>query len=265
MHLTIIGSGTVHPSGQRRPSGYLLQQDGVNLLIDAGPGTLSALAAMEIFPADLDAVVVSHLHPDHALDLVHLLFHRAVADRADVREGLRIVGPTGFAEELASWMDIIHPGTMDANEDLEFEELEDGATTVIGPWKLIGFEVAHRLDAPSNALGYYFESTRGILSYTGDTAYVEELNKLLDRRGCLLCECTAPDSAPVDGHMTPGRVRHLAERNPPLLLILTHLGPAFDRQPLPGPQFEGYPGRVIKAEDGMVIAFDPGFIHTASE
>ncbi len=264
MHLTIIGSGTVHPSSSRRPPAYLLQQDGNNLLIDAGPGTLTALAGMGIRPGDLDAVILSHLHPDHALDIVHLLFHRSIAGPAEIRENLRLVGPEGFAEELASWMDAIHPGAMDGNEDLEFEELLDGSTTVIGPWKLIGFEVAHRLDAPSNALGYYIESTRGILSYTGDTAYFDELTKLLDRRGCLLCECTSPDRNPIDGHMTPARVRHLAEHNPPQLLVLTHLGPDFDREKLPGPQFEGFPGRVIRAEDGMVIAFDPGFIHTTN-
>ena len=48
------------------------------------------------------------------------------------------------------------------------------------------------------------------------------------------------------------------------MLVLTHIGPGFhpERMPLPGPAFEGYPGRVVAAEDGMVLSFDPGYIHT---
>jgi len=64
--------------------------------------------------------------------------------------------------------------------------------------------------------------------------------------------------------MTPSQVRRFAERNAPELLVLTHVGPELDREGLPGPAFEGYPGRVVAAHDDMRIRFDTDYIRCGS-
>ncbi len=259
MDLTILGSGNVAPSPTRRPPGYLLRVGAWTALIDAGPGTLSTLASLGIRARDIDVVLLSHLHPDHALDLVHLLFYRSVADPGDVNPSLRIVGPAGFREEMASWLAAIHPATLETDVPLGWVEMGE-APLDLGPLRVRAFEVDHRRASPSGAVGYYLESRDGILSYTGDTALTRSLVPLLDRRACVLCECTTPDDDPLPGHLTPSAVRRLVEHNPPHLLVLTHLSPAFAPGDLPGEAFRGYPGRVAVAEDGMVISFDPSYI-----
>lgn len=263
MEITIVGSGTVFPTASRRPPGYLLHQDGYRALLDAGPGTLSAIAARGVLPRDLDAVLMTHLHPDHALDLVHLLFLHSLGEESGIGDELTLIGPPGFHDELNCWLDAIHPHAVDTSADLNWIEMDEPHTR-LGPWSVTAVPVSHRATAASGAVGYYLESSHGIASFSGDTGMCDALSNLLDRRGAFLCECTQPDDDPLPGHMTPGQIRDLAERNPPRLLVLTHVGPEFHpkRNPLPGPAFEGYAGRVVVAEDGMVLSFDPGYIRS---
>ena len=263
MHLTIVGSGTIEPSPTRRPPANLLQQDGYNALIDAGPGTLAQLAREGVQPTELHAVLVTHLHPDHALDLLWLLSHRAVSRGEVELDTLTLVGPPGFRRELESWLEALYPRALQENDDLVWVEAA-GSPTEVGPWRVHAVPVQHRTAAPSGAVGFHLQGDRGTLAVTGDSALCRALTQLLDSHGCLLCECTAPDSSPARGHLTPMQVRRLAERNLPELLVLTHIGHELDRQGLPGPAFEGYTGRVVVASDGMRIRFDSKYIRCST-
>ncbi len=255
MRLTIVGSGGANPHPRRHPPAYLLEQGEDRILMDAGPGALGRLAALGVRPADLTAVLLSHLHPDHALEVVPLLFHRSWAPAGQVHPGLRLLGPTGFRTELSSWAEAVYPGILaGANEDLVWEELEGPAS--IGPWRVTPVPVLHRPGGPSASLGYRLEGDQGHLAYTGDTGPCEALNELLDPVGCLLCECNAADEAPW--HLWPAEIRRLLDGRPPALTLLTHVHEAFDREPLPGPAFDGYPGRVVVAEDRMVVRWVDG-------
>ncbi len=260
MRLTVVGSGGAVPHPRRRPPAHLLQQDGRSVLLDAGPGTLSCLAALGVRPADLDAVVLSHLHPDHALELVPLLFHRSWAPPEAIRPGLQILGPPGFREELSTWLEAVYPTTLSgANEDLVWTEL-DRDTVDLGPWRLDPLPARHRPDGASGARMVRIESDAGLLAYTGDTGPHAPLDDLLDPRGCLLCECNALDGADALWHLSPSRIRRLVDPSPPGLLVLTHIAEPLDRLPLPGPAFVGYPGRVVVAEDGMQLVWRSGEI-----
>ena len=256
MRLTVIGSGGAVPHPSRRPPAYLLEHDGYRLLMDAGPGTLSCLAARGVHPADLSAVLVSHLHPDHALDLVHLLFHRSWAPREQVRPGLRLLGPRGFRDELSGWVEAVHAGTLsEGNADLDWVELEAQAATA-GPWSVTPIPVFHRPDGPSPSLGYRLDGAPGALAYTGDTGSCPALEHLLDPRGCLLCECNGVEAVDNPAHLDPRQIRALVDRCPPALLLLTHVRAAYDTLPLPGPAFDGYAGVVEVAHDLMVVEWD---------
>jgi len=258
MRLTVIGSGSAVPHPRRRPPAYLLREGDSTLLLDAGPGTLSCLAALGLRPADLSAVLVSHLHPDHALDLVPLLFHRSWAPPDAVGPGLILAGPPGFRGELSTWLEAIYPPTLEGtNEDLRWIEIGDAAVRV-GPWTVEGVEALHRQSGPSASLGYRIEGNAGrLLGYTGDTGPHAGLERLIEPDGCLLCECGAPEGADMPSHMTPSRIRALVEARSPALTVLTHVHEAYDHAPLPGPAFDGYGGRVEVAEDGMELSWDP--------
>ena len=68
MRLTVLGSSGTFAGPDDACSGYLVEHDGFRLLMDAGPGTLSNL--QQHVPLDrLDAVLLSHAHPDHWTEL----------------------------------------------------------------------------------------------------------------------------------------------------------------------------------------------------
>ena len=74
MRLTILGSGTVAPTGDRAASGYWLEAPGVRLLLDCGAGTLQRAATFGVPWAEVTHVAISHFHVDHWGELPHLLF-----------------------------------------------------------------------------------------------------------------------------------------------------------------------------------------------
>ncbi|MCI0475547.1 MAG: MBL fold metallo-hydrolase, partial [Anaerolineales bacterium] len=73
LHLTILGAGTGVPMPRRSPAGVLVQIGATPLLFDLGPGTLPRLDAAGVSYRDLEYVFLTHLHPDHTLDLAMLL------------------------------------------------------------------------------------------------------------------------------------------------------------------------------------------------
>ena len=69
MRLTVLGSSGTYPAPSNPASGYLIESGGTRVWSEAEPGTFAALARCLDWDL-LDAVVVSHRHPDHCMDLV---------------------------------------------------------------------------------------------------------------------------------------------------------------------------------------------------
>lgn len=68
MKLTVIGHWGGYPKMGEASSGYLLEHKGFKLLVDCGSAVLSQLQYY-LKPTELDAVIVSHYHPDHVADI----------------------------------------------------------------------------------------------------------------------------------------------------------------------------------------------------
>ena len=71
MEITVLGCWAPYPRAGGACSGYLIRGGGQNILLEAGNGSLSRLMGFLDFRR-LDAVIISHLHPDHYLDLFPL-------------------------------------------------------------------------------------------------------------------------------------------------------------------------------------------------
>ena len=95
MKLTVLGGSAASPNVGMGCAGVLLQTDRTRLVLDLGPGTLQELRRHTDFRT-LDAVIVSHMHVDHVLDLLCGLAFRALVDRK-VTDNL--VGVGGDEEE----------------------------------------------------------------------------------------------------------------------------------------------------------------------
>ncbi len=106
MRLTVLGAG---PAYTDRPGAsgacYLVSEGSTHLLLDLGQGSFPRIFA-HVQPTDLAAVVVSHLHPDHFIDLVPLRHYLRWEFEPPRR--LRVLGPSALADRLDALH--AHPG-----------------------------------------------------------------------------------------------------------------------------------------------------------
>ncbi len=80
-NLKVLGCDGGYPGPGGAGSGYLVRMAGATVCLDMGPGVLARLQ-MELPLSGLDAVVVSHEHPDHRADLEALAVALHFADRS---------------------------------------------------------------------------------------------------------------------------------------------------------------------------------------
>jgi len=245
MHLDVIGAG---PAYTDRPgatgASYLVRLGGASVLLDLGQGSLARLAAT-IDPATLDAVVISHLHPDHFIDLVAL---RHYLRWEMPRRRVRVIGPVGLDARLDALHD--EPGFSAASLDVEV--LSEGTLRVAA------FEVqAARVTHTSSSFGFRVSdgaTPAGTgLVYSGDCGRAEDLDVLARPGDTLLCEVSFGPGPVVAGagHLDGPAVGDLATRVGAGRVLLTHLQMGFDRDAT----IESVRARF----DGPVELVDPGF------
>jgi ribonuclease BN (tRNA processing enzyme) len=251
MRLTVIGcSGSL--AGPESPSSsYLVQEESDgrtwNLLVDLGSGALGALQR-HLSPDDIDAIVVSHLHPDHCIDLCGLYVWRRYNPDGTATERLPVHGPPGTAERLALMYHGLEDGGMTTQYDVSV--VADAVPFIVGPFTVTPYAVNH----PVETFGYRVEAGGAVLGFTGDTDDCDNLDLLL--RGA---DLALMDSAFVDGrdddvpniHLTGSRAAAAALRAGGVRrLVLTHLPPWNDREVCRSQAAAVWPGEVEVATAG---------------
>jgi ribonuclease BN (tRNA processing enzyme) len=245
IHLTVIGAG---PAYSDRPGSagacYLVQARGEALVLDLGHGSFVGLVG-RVEPASLQAVVVSHLHPDHFIDLVplrhYLRYQRRPAER------VRVLAPAALSERL----DGLHGVQGFCMASLDVETLAPGVRD-LGPFMLETARVTH--DGESYAFRISVEADGGPgLVYSGDCAVADDLRPLIRPGDTLLSEVSfgpgpvEPAAAHLDGPM----VGRLATATGASRVLLTHLLMGYDRA--------ATVASVQAHFDGLVALVDPGF------
>jgi len=71
MKIIVLGSGTCVPSIERSSPGYLVETDERLFLVDCGSGSLRRVVKAGRDFRDVDAILITHAHPDHVLSLIH--------------------------------------------------------------------------------------------------------------------------------------------------------------------------------------------------
>ncbi len=154
LSITVLGSSGTFASPGNACSGYLVDADGFRVLLDCGPGTVANLQA-HLRLAEVDAVVVSHVHPDHWLDLPVLRnAYRYVLGRSDV--------PVLTTAEVMEQADLLI-GLDDPT--LRWSVLEDGDERRVGPLRLRVSRTAH----PAETLAVRLDLGDASLAYSADT------------------------------------------------------------------------------------------------
>ena len=252
MRLTIVGcSGSLAGPGSPA-SCYLVQAEHQgrtwNLVLDLGSGALGALQRHVDLRA-IDAVVLSHLHADHCLDLCGLYVSQKYAPGAGARTRIPVYGPRGTADRMARAYDMTPPDGM--HHEFDFHDLADSQSVRVGPFTITPHPVRH----PAEAYGIRVEADGEVLAYTGDTDTCDGLTSLFRDATLALA-----DSAFVDGrdhvpgiHLSGSRAARAAlDAGGVRRLMLTHIPPWNDQEVCRSQAAALWPGEVEVAEADAV-------------
>lgn len=256
MKLTVLGCWAPYPRAGGACSGYLLRNRGINILIDCGNGVVSALQKVMDF-RQLDAVFISHLHPDHYLDLYSL--RHAIA--GSIRDGSRQKKLDLFLPRAPEEAFLPLSRHNDAFNIINFEDLPivsrrqfsgEVRAAELGPLKISAARVHHPLLAYSIAV----EGLSHFV-YSADTKYFPDLAEWVRGADLFLCEASVQEAEKdytVTGHLTARQAGELANRAGVRKLVITHFWPEYDLTVTAREAAEGFGRRVIVAQEGKTYA-----------
>ncbi|XXM73967.1 MBL fold metallo-hydrolase [Lysinibacillus sphaericus] len=212
MKLTIIGHWGGYPKAGEASTGYLLEHNGFTLLLDCGSGVLSQLQKYTD-PTDLDALLISHYHPDHIAD-VGVLQH-ALLIQYFLGNSKGTLPVYAHNEDTLGFKSLTYRDLMKAHAYNEQSKL------TIGPFTVTFVKTKH----PVPCYGMRIEAEGKSIFYTADSAYKESFVPFGKDADLLLCECNfyGDMDASGAGHMTSLDAGKLAEGTGAKKLILTHL------------------------------------------
>lgn len=248
MKLTVLGAGTCIPYPGYSPAGYLVMIGGMPVLLDAGPGTLVRLADQGISYRDLDFVLISHLHPDHVLDLLTLLQASNATPGWQRVKPLNVFGCQGF-ETFLDKLFSIFDGTAPESFPLQVHELTPEHVD-FGTWSL-HTALTHHTD---ESLAFRLTEGSHSLVYSGDVASPESLIQLAQGADLLLIECSLPDGWQTPDHLVPAQVGELARDAGVGSVVLTHRYPPALQTDVVSQVRSIYSGPVFAAYDGWTTA-----------
>jgi ribonuclease BN (tRNA processing enzyme) len=240
VRITVLGKSPSWQDAGGACSGYLVQEGGTSLLVDCGNGVFGKLR-QHLDYVDVDAVLVSHLHADHFLDVVPYAYALTYAPRqqpvpvdrwpgTDTPARPRLIAPKGAAHTLrrivGTWgAEDLVDNAFDIHEYTPSQELEIGALRV----RL--HEVPHFL--PTCAI-----EVRGAadgaarFTYGADSAPTEAIVEFAQGTDLLMLEATLPwpERDGVRGHLTPAEAGEHGRRAGAKRLVLTHFSDEMDEQ-----------------------------------
>ena len=216
MRLTVVGGCGAWPAAGQACSGYLVEQDGFRLLIDPGYAIVPRLLE-RIDATEVDAVLVSHSHPDHCADLHPLL--RARVLREEPAPALPVHTLPGAVDRV---LDLDGSGRL--QDAFTLVEFAAGDQFEVGPFQVQTWQLPHWVP---NA-GIRLAAEGQVLAYTGDTGPSPAIVALARGANLFLAEASFPEQVPADAadylssalQAVKNAARAGVER-----LLLTHLLP----------------------------------------
>lgn len=257
MRLTVLGGAAAWPNPGQGCSSYLIEANDTTLVLDCGPDTLSTLRARVDYH-DVDALIVSHWHSDHVLDLV------------PYRYGL-VYGPGVAGNPVALWvpptisrrLDALAASLIDPEDDprafwsgaFDVREYDPDAALTIGQFDISFTQTQHYV--PCYAARVVDKRSGSVVAYSADTGSIEPLVELFRGADVAIVEATLDDHgdtpAQERGHLTPTDAGRLARIAGAKTLLVTHLWSERDPAVVISQASAEFDGPVITAEVGMTI------------
>jgi len=199
---------------------FIVEAGPLTILLEAGEGVYAAMRRCGFDVADLDYVLISHKHGDHALGLPTLAVHVR-----RLRRRLKVLAPSDFDAELL----LRAVGIPDHISALELHYIDPAPEPVLALEERGVRIYAAAADHSVPALAYRIETEGLALAYSGDTRPTPSIARLA--RGCVLLihEATFSEQhrelAMTDGHSTPRQAAEVARESGAQYLMPTHFGP----------------------------------------
>ena len=218
MELRVLGCCGGWSAAGRACSGYLLTTGRARIWVDAGSGTFAELLRFTRLD-ELDAIWISHLHPDHVVDITQAW--QAIRYGGARTASLPVYAPPGWAARLGALLGEPPATAFDTHE------LHSGHTAVHGDVELTALAVPH--DVP--AFGLRAVAGGHVLAYSGDCGPGPEVEAVAAGAALFLCEAyrALPGEPDPPGTVkTPEQAGRTATRAGARSLVLTHLHPDAD-------------------------------------
>ncbi|MEP6760921.1 MAG: MBL fold metallo-hydrolase [Sporichthyaceae bacterium] len=243
MRLTVIGCSGSFPGPEGPASCYLVEADGFRVVVDLGSGALGPLQR-HCAIGDIDAVVLSHLHPDHCMDMLPLYVARTY-DPTTTYDRLSVYGPSGAGAHLSGAYKL--GGEPGLSKAFEFIDIAAGPQQV-GPLRVTAVRTSH----PIETWGMRIEHDGRTLAYSADSGPCDQLVDLAAGADLFLCEASYREGNdnPPDLHVTGREAGQIAEHARVERLVITHVPPWHDPEDAADEAQSSYDGLVVVARSG---------------
>lgn len=243
MKLTVIGCWGGYPKQNAASSGYLLEHEGFHLLVDCGSGVLAKMQNI-IQPEELNAMIISHYHPDHIADIGVLQHARLI--QSFLGKSFPTLPAYGHPFEEQEFAKLSYKEIMKGVAYNPFEVLS------VGPFQISFLKTDH----PVPCYAMRFEAGGKAVVYTADSSFKEDFIQFSQGADVLLCECNfyGNQNGKPAGHMNSYDAGQMAQRAGVKQLILTHL-PHYGNLPdLISEASQEFPGIIKLAEEFQSIS-----------
>jgi ribonuclease BN (tRNA processing enzyme) len=224
----------------------MLELDDEAIILDLGQGSLGSVFPHRD-PATITAVIVSHMHGDHHVDLIplrNLLYYHYGEPRSI---GLHV--PAGLRQRYDVFLD--EEGFLD---NLVGADVSEGIQQ-IGPFTLQAHPVTHSENSHAFRVTSSREPKGPGLVYSGDCGRAEDLLPLIHQGDTVMCEAfwSTREPIPSANHLNATEAADVARRGGAAHLILTHILEAYDPEAALVAATEVFPGLVELARPEMVV------------
>jgi phosphoribosyl 1,2-cyclic phosphodiesterase len=236
---------------KRRTAGIRILGEDLNLHLDPGPGALVHSVEEGLDPQKINAVFVSHCHPDHYTDAEVLV--EAMTHGMTKKQGMLVA-----AKSVLKGNSVCEPSISKYHQQKPRETIEAVPETkiAVGNVETVVTETRH---SDPDAVGFRFQTQEfGDFAYTSDTEYFKTIGRNYYGVRLLILCVMRPAGKPWKGHMTTNDAIRIVEEAKPEQAILTHLGMQMIFQ---GPTKEAMVieektgVKTVAATDGMRIEF----------
>ena len=259
MRITVLGKSPAWQDADGACSGYLIEQDGFRLLLDCGNGVFAKLREVCDY-VDVDAVLITHLHADHFLDLVPFSYALSYAPRqqpvpvggypgTDHPARPALHAPPGSTEVFRRLAGCWGPEDLIDNA-FAIGEYDPPEEMTVGPFAVRFCEVPHF----TTTYAVELTSNGSRFTFSADCRPNEQLVEFAADTQLFLIEATLPrpERTGVRGHLTPGEAGDHGRRAGAQRLVLTHYSDEMNVEWAEAEAVRTYGAPVEMAREGAV-------------